>query len=114
MAIYQNTIIEYEGRAYEAFWTSQFARHVCQNLYAGDNLHDLDHEAIVRVLAGYAHVVELTNDRYVFLSRYAGRVYESYVHLEKGTSKRPGRCTIRTCYKSNKRQYLALFNSRTV
>jgi hypothetical protein len=107
--MYRNTIIDYEGRAYEVFWTSQFARHVCQNLYAGDNLHDLDHEAIVRVLANYEHVQEFTNGRCVFLSQYRARVYEIHVHLEQGSKKRPGRCTIKTCYQSNKQQYLELF-----
>lgn len=109
MPIYRNAIIDYQGLAYEVFWTSQFARHICQNLYAGDGLHDLDHEAIVRVLARYEQVVELLNDRYVFLSQNLGRVYEIYVHLERGTAERPGRCTIRTCYKSNKQQYIELF-----
>lgn len=109
--MYRNTIIDYEGRAYEVFWTSQFARHICQNLYAGDNLHDLDHEAIVRVLANYEQVQEFPNGRCVFLSQYQHRVYEIHVHLERGTTKRPGRCTIKTCYKSNKQQYLELFKA---
>jgi len=109
MALYRNAIIDYEGRAYEVFWTSQTAKHVCQNLYAGDGIHDLDHEAIVRVLSGYEQVAELTNDRYVFLSKHQGRVYEIHVHLERGISKRPGRCTIKSCYKSNKQQHLELF-----
>lgn len=111
MALYRNKIIDYEGRAYEVFWTSQNARHVCQNLYAGDALHDLDHEAIVRVLEAYEKVAELTKDRYVFLSRHYGRVYEIYVHLETGTSKCPGRCTIKTCYRSNKQQFIELFEA---
>lgn len=106
---YRNTIIDYNGRAYEVFWTSQFAKHVCQNLYAGDGLHDLDHEAIVRVLTSYEQALELTNGRFVFLARYRQRIYEIYVHLEQGSTKRPGRCTIITCYQSNKQQYLRLF-----
>jgi len=108
--MYRNTIIDYEGRAYELFWTSQHARHICQNLYAGDGLHDLDHEAISRVLASYDYVQELTNGRCVFISRYLGRVYEIHVHLEQGSRKRPGRCTVKTCYRSNKQQYIELFN----
>ena len=56
MALYRNKIIDCGGRAYEVFWTSQNARHVCQNLYAGDALHDLDYEAIVRVLENYRHI----------------------------------------------------------
>lgn len=106
---YRNAIVDYEGRAYEIFWTSQFAKHVCQNLYAGDGLHDLDHETIVRVLVKHEKVVELTNGRFAFLARYKERVYEVYVHLEPGPAKRPGRCTIITCYQSNKQQYLRLF-----
>lgn len=109
MAIYRNAIIDYEGRAYEVFWTSQFARHVCQNLYAGDGLHDLDHEAIVRVLLNYEQAVEFANERFAFLSQYNCRVYETHVHLERGTVKRPGRCTIKTCYRSNKQQFIELF-----
>ena len=104
-------MVDYEGRAYEAFWTSQFARHICQNLYAGDELHDLDHEAIVRALINYEHVAEFANERFVFLSRLNGRVYEIHVHLERGTVKRPGRCTIKTCYRSNKQQFIELFKN---
>ena len=106
---YTNTIIDYEGRAYEAFWTSMHARHVCQNLYAGDGLHNLDHVQITQVLADYEHVQELTKGRYVFLSQYQDKVYEIHVHLERGTAKRPGRCTIKSCYRSNKIQYVELF-----
>lgn len=109
--MHRNTIIDYEGRAYELFWTSQHARHVCQNLYAGDGLHDLDHEAIARVLANYEQVAEFSNGRCVFLSKRQGWVYEIHVHLERGTTKRPGRCTVKTCYRSNKQQYLELFKS---
>ena len=86
MALYRNKIIACEGRAYEVFWTSQNARHVCLNLYAGDALHDLDHEAIVRVLEAYEKVAELTKDRYVFLSRHHGRVYEIHVLFRKRNS----------------------------
>lgn len=111
MALYRNKIIDFEGRAYEVFWTTQNAQHVCQNLYVGDLLHDLDHEAVVRALDAYEQVVEFTKGRYVFLSRYAGRLYEIHVHLETGTAKRPGRCTIKTCYRSNKQQYIELFRS---
>ncbi len=107
--MYRNTTVSFNGLVYEVFWTSQFARHVCQNLYAGDNLHDLDHEEIVRALAVYEHVQEFLEGRCVFLSRYRERVYEMHVHLEPGTAKRPGRCTIKTCYRSNKQQYIRLF-----
>ncbi len=107
--MYRNTIIDYEGRAYEVFWTSQFAHHVCQNLYAGDALHDLDHEAVTRALAEYDYVQEFPNARAVFLSRYQGRIYEIHVHLERGSAKRPGRCTVKSCYRSNKQQYIQLF-----
>ena len=90
MALYRNKIIDYERRAYEVFWTSQNARHVCQNLYAGDSLHDLDHEAIIRVLETYEKVAELTKDRYVFLSRHFGRVYEIHVHFRTRHSEKTG------------------------
>ena len=109
MALYRNNIIDHEGRAYELFWTSLHARHVCQNLYAGDGLHNLDHVQIGQALSGYQYVQELTKGRCVFLSQYNDAVYEIHVHLERGTHKRAGRCTIKSCYRSNKQQYIELF-----
>ena len=106
---YTNAILGYEGASYEMFWLSQNARHICQNLYAGDRLHDLNHEQIVAVLLRYDYVQEFGNARYVFISRHEQKVYETHIHLEAGRGRHPGRCVIRSCYRSNKQQYIELY-----
>jgi len=106
---HQNKRICYEGRDYELFWTSQYARHICSN-YGRDKLHDVHHEDIGQLLEHYDAVDPEGNGRYTFLNwrNRNGCVYELHVYLEPGGRNRTGRCVVVTAYRSNKQQYLAL------
>ncbi|MGY3087342.1 hypothetical protein ACVWYF_000368 [Hymenobacter sp. UYAg731] len=107
--MFNNTTIEYDGHEYEIFWTSQDARHICQNYHAADKLHDLHHEEIVTALERKSFVQDVGKGRCTFLTKYWDRVYETHVYLKQGTANRPGRCVIKSCCRSNKIDYLRLF-----
>jgi hypothetical protein len=96
-----NTTISYGGIRYEVYWTSRFAEHVLDN-YADPN-HGVKHTEIVRILnaAGY---VEQTPKLgcYLFVSEYAGIVFETYAYLVPVSPLRPAHCVIVTCFRSGR------------
>ena len=109
--MFTNTTIEYNGQKYEIFWTSQDARHICQNYYAADTIHDVHYEEIVTILQQSSFVQEFGKGRYTFITSYRDKVYETHVYLKPGTNNRPGRCVIKSCYRSNKIEHLRMFSA---
>lgn len=100
---HKNREIEVAGHRYEIFWTSEYAKHVLDNF--PDKDHRINHVEIGQLLGAQVYVEHQGNNRYLFLSYFRSTLYNTFAFLERGTSRRPGRCVVITSFKVGGRKY---------